>query len=118
MPPIHPAIVNFPIALLTLSVLADFAVQVTRSATLPAAGKWALLGAAMGAALAAAVRVFDMSRAKIDPEVHERVHRHMKVGFTVLCAIAALALWRWLIPGDAGHGRATETRAINKATQP
>ncbi len=97
MIPIHPAIVHFPIALVTLSVFADFFGYLISSKTLSSAGWWALFGAAIGATLAVVAGMFDMNRAKIEHAVHERVHRHMKVGFTVLAAVAGLTVWRWLI---------------------
>lgn len=45
MPPIHPAIVHYPIALMTLSVIADLLGYVMDSPSLQAAGTWALVGA-------------------------------------------------------------------------
>ena len=100
MPPIHPAIVHYPIALVTLSVIADVLGYLRSSESLHAVGWWALLGTAIGAALALVAGLFDMNREKIEDETHKRVHTHMKVGFTVFAAIAALTVWRWLIYTD------------------
>ncbi len=97
MPPVHPAIVHFPIALITLSVVADLFGYLTDSATLRAAGFWALIGAASGGALAVVAGLFDMSREQIEDEAHERVHFHMKVGLTLFAAVAGLTIWRWLL---------------------
>ncbi len=51
MPPIHPAIVHFPIALLVLSVVADIFGFLYQSESLRGAGWWSLLGAASVARL-------------------------------------------------------------------
>lgn len=97
MPPVHPAIVHFPIALVTLSVIADLFGRLTDSATLRGAGWWALFGAAIGGALAVVAGLFDMNRERIEHAAHGRVHFHMKVGFTLFAAVAGLTIWRWLI---------------------
>lgn len=97
MPPIHPAIVHFPIALVTLSVLADLVGYVFRSESLSGAALWSLAGAAVGAASAVIAGLFDMNRERMSEEAHHRVHFHMKVGFALLSAIVALAVWRWAV---------------------
>ena len=97
MPPIHPAIVHFPIALVTLSFMADLFGLLADSTTLRAAGFWALIGAAAGGALALVAGLFDMNREQIEHEAHERVHFHMKVGFTLFAAVGGLTIWRWLL---------------------
>lgn len=97
MPPLHPAIVHFPIALVMLSVIADLFGALFDSATLRATGFWALIGAAVGGALAIVAGLFDMNREKIADDAHQRVHFHMKIGFTLFTAISALTVWRWLL---------------------
>jgi uncharacterized membrane protein len=97
LPPVHPAIVHFPIALLTLSVVADFFGYVLDSDSLRGAGWWSLAGAGLGGAAAVVAGLVDMNREKIEHAAHERVHTHMKVGFAALVAVAVLALWRWAI---------------------
>lgn len=97
MPPIHPALVHYPIALVTLSVVADVIGFIVGSQSLQNAGWWALLGAAIGAALTLIAGLFDMSREKIEPAAHRRVHTHMKVGLTLFAVLAGLTVWRWLI---------------------
>lgn len=104
MPPIHPAIVHFPIALLVLSVIADLFGYLYQSDSLRGAGWWSLLGAAIGGALAVVAGLYDMNREKINHEAHERVHVHMKVGFVVLTVVAALTLWRWAIYANLASG--------------
>ncbi len=99
MPPIHPAIVHFPIALLVLSVVADFFGFLYHSESLRGAGWWSLLGAAIGGVLAVVAGYYDMKREeeKLEHEAHEQIHKHMYVGFVLLAAIAGLTVWRWLI---------------------
>ena len=103
MPPIHPAIVHYPIALMTLSVIADLLGYLTDRPSLQAAGTWALFGAGLGAAIAIIAGLIDMNRAKIKPAPHKRVHFHMKVGFVLFAAIVGLTIWRWVISLDPHH---------------
>lgn len=95
MKPVHPILVHFPIALLVLSVAADLVGFFTDNVSLRNTGWWALLGAAIGGVLTVAAGVYDMRRANLQEEVHERVHQHMKVGFALLAAIIGLTVWRW-----------------------
>jgi uncharacterized membrane protein len=104
VPPVHPALVHFPIALVTLSVLADLLGYLGGSSALRAAAWWALAGGAIGAGLAVPAGLFDMHREKIQPDAHHRAHTHMKVGLTLFTAIAALTVWRWFIYTEARDG--------------
>ena len=104
MPPVHPAIVHYPIALITLSVIADLLGYFSDNPTLQATGTWALFGAGLGAAAAIITGLFDMKRAKTSHAVHERIHVHMKVGFVLFAAIVGLTFWRWIITLDPHHG--------------
>jgi len=104
MPPIHPAVVHYPIALMTLSVIADVLGYFTNSPTLQATGTWALFGAGIGAAVAIIAGLIDMKRAKIKHAAHERLHNHMKVGLLLFGAIVVLTIWRWVITLDPHHG--------------
>ena len=104
MPPIHPAIVHYPIALITLSVIADLLGYFINSPTLQATGTWALFGAGIGAAVAIIAGLIDMKRAKIKHATHERVHNHMKVGLLLFAAILGLTIWRWAATLDPHHG--------------
>ena len=104
MPPIHPAIVHYPVALMTFSVVADLLGYLTDSASLQTAGTWALFGAGIGAAAAIITGLFDMNRAKLQHAAHKRVHVHMKVGLTLFVAIVGLTGWRWVVTLDPHHG--------------
>lgn len=103
MPPVHPAVVHFPVALVTVSVVADLTAYLARSRALLAVGWWTLAAAAVGAGLAVVAGLADMNRERIEDTTHHRVHLHMKVGFTLFVLIAALTFWRWLIHLDAAN---------------
>lgn len=103
MSPVHPALVHYPIALVTLSVLADVIGFFVDSQSLQNAGWWALLGAAIKQAGYHGEGRADMTREKIEPAAHRRVHTHMKVGLTLFAALAALTVWRWLIYSSLAH---------------
>ncbi|MEO6155435.1 MAG: DUF2231 domain-containing protein [Thermomonas sp.] len=102
MKPVHPILVHFPIALLSLSVAADLIGYFADVASLRDTGWWALLGAALGGIATAGAGVYDMKRADIAEEVHHRVHRHMKVGLVLVAAIIGLTLWRWSVQSAGG----------------
>ena len=103
MKPVHPLVVHFPIALLALSVTADVIAFFAGSDSLRSTGWWSLVGAGLGGALAVLAGLFDMRRADLGEHVHERVHRHMKVGVGLLTAILGLTFWRWTIYKQPGH---------------
>ncbi len=98
--PVHPALVHFPIALLVLSVAADFFSIFGAGNSLRGVAIWALVTAAVGGILTALAGVYDMRRTQLDHATHERVHRHMKVGLALATIIALLAFWRWMIFAD------------------
>jgi uncharacterized membrane protein len=104
VPPVHPAFVHFPVALVTLSVLADLLGYISGSTSLRAAAWWALAGGAIGAVLTVPAGLFDMNRETIEHDAHQRVHTHMKVGFALFTAIAALTIWRWYIYSQGRDG--------------
>lgn len=54
MPPLHPAIVHFPIALIVFSFIADLLGRWFDQPRLRAAGFWALVGGVIGGVVAAA----------------------------------------------------------------
>jgi uncharacterized membrane protein len=96
MPPIHPALVHFPIALVTLAVVADLVGKWRDSRLWAAAAFGSLIGAVIGAAAAIAAGYYDMGRAALG-ETHEYVHVHMTVGWILSGVVVALTVWRWRI---------------------
>lgn len=102
--PLHPILVHFPIALLVTSFLADATFAFTAMESLRDAGWWMLAAAAASGAAAVPAGIYDMRRAALNEEVHERVHRHMWVGIALLVVLIALAVWRWTLythPGES-----------------
>jgi uncharacterized membrane protein len=97
MPPLHPSLVHFPIALITLAVIAECVGYFRNSPTARAVGWWALVGAAVGGVLTVAAGYWDMGRAALTHETHELVHVHLKVGWALFAAIGALTVWRAII---------------------
>ena len=95
MKPIHPMLVHFPIALLVLSVVVDLIAFFWGIEAIRSTGWWSLFGASLGGILTALAGLYDMRRAELTQEVHERVHRHMKVGFVLVSVISGLTAWRW-----------------------
>lgn len=100
--PIHPILVHFPIALLVTSFVADATYFFTSLETLRDAGWWMLAAAAASAVPTVLAGLFDMRRASLKEAVHERVHRHVWIGITLLCVIVALAGWRWTFYAHPG----------------
>jgi uncharacterized membrane protein len=96
MPPIHPALVHFPIALMIFAFVADLIAHFRPSPSWRIVGLVALSGAVVGGAGAVAAGYYDMGRASLG-ETHEYVHLHMTVGWILLGFILGLTLWRWQI---------------------
>ena len=101
MPPIHPALVHLPISFVLLSVLADLAARLSkeepRRAMFRAVGFWSLVAAVVGAVLTVAAGYFDMSRTALQPDTHELVNLHLRIGWVLAVSLLLLAAWRWLI---------------------
>src|SRR5438128_8848406 len=95
MPPLHPAFVHFPIALVAFSFIADLLGRLLGRQSLRAAGFWSLVGAVVGGAAAAAAGYYDMKRDTLG-ETYRYVDFHMDVGWVLLGSVAILLLWRWL----------------------
>lgn len=99
MPPIHPALIHFPIALVIVSVVADLLGALFKSASLRSTGFWSLVGAVITTAAAIAAGYYDMSRANLSEEVDGYVHLHLRIGWVILGALVILSGWRWFIKG-------------------
>jgi len=95
MPPIHPAIVHYPIALGVVSVLAETAALVFGVPSLAPLAYWTIAIAALGAILAAGAGYWDMNRDELARETHELVHLHLKSGLILMIALIIAAAWRW-----------------------
>lgn len=96
MPPIHPAIVHFPVALGIVAIVSDSAAIILEISSLYAVGQWAIAGAAVGGGFAILAGYADMKRDALKETTHEIVHLHLKIGWIVGACLLTLALWRWL----------------------
>ena len=96
MPPIHPAIIHYPIALIVCSFIAELLGYIRKSTLLRGAGGFTLAGALIGAILAILAGYYDMGRAHL-AETHDYVHVHLIIGWALFALLSALALWRWRI---------------------
>lgn len=103
MKPVHPMLVHFPIALLVTSVTFDAVFFFTSIETLRHAGWWMLAAAAAAGVVTVAAGLFDMRRATLADDVHERVHRHMWIGVALFVAIGGLTFWRWTFYDNPGR---------------
>ena len=92
MPPIHPALVHFPIVLMVFAFVSDL-IGYLRNSPIGLGRVRSLLGAAIGAALAIAAGYYDMGRSTLG-ETHEYVHVHLRVGWILFCSMTGLGLWR------------------------
>jgi len=95
MPPLHPAFVHFPIALVVFSFITDLLGRLFNKITLRAAGFWCLLGALIFGAITFATGYFDMKRDALG-ETFKYVDFHMDVGWVLVGTVVVLTLWRWL----------------------
>ncbi len=97
LPPLHPALVHFPIALVTLSFVFDILGKLLRKRSFYSAGWWTLCAGAITGIMTVALGYFDMNRAMLNRETHEIVDIHMRLGWLLLAAVAVITLWRWTI---------------------
>ena len=97
MPPVHPAIVHYPIALTVTSIVAETVGVAAGMPSLLPVGQWTIAIAAAGALLAAGAGYWDMKRDALAHETHEIVHLHMKFGIGLVLALLMAAIWRWTV---------------------
>lgn len=98
--PVHPILVHFPIALLLTSFASDAAYFFSSLQSLRHAGFWMLGAACATGTLTVLAGFYDMRRAPLKEEVHQRVHRHMWVGIALYAVIGGLTAWRWTFFSD------------------
>jgi len=103
MPPIHPALVHFPIVLVTFSVFADLIGYCKNSPAARSVAWWSLLGAVLSAAPTVAAGYYDMNRADLSQETHKYIELHFTTGLVLLVALLGLTLWRWFILARPGR---------------
>src|SRR5258708_36745115 len=94
MPPLHPAFVHFPIALVGFSFIADLLGRLLNRPSLRSAGFWSLIGALLGGIAAAATGYFDFGRDALG-DTYRYVDFHMDMGWILLGSVVVLTAWRW-----------------------
>ena len=98
MPPLHPAFVHFPIALVVFSFLADLLGRLLNKPSLRSAGFWSLIAALIFGAITAATGYWDMLRTRsVLGDTFHYVDFHQDVGFILVGAVVVLTAWRWLV---------------------
>src|SRR6266478_426174 len=102
MPPLHPALVHFPIALVGFSFITDLLGRLLNKPSLRAAGFWSLIGALIGGAVTAATGYYDFTRDTLG-ETSRYVDFQMDMGWILVGAVAVLTLWRWLVYARRGR---------------
>jgi len=95
MPPLHPAFVHFPIALVVFSFVADLLGRWTKRPSLRAAGFWSLIGALLMGAITATTGYYDFTRAALG-ETARYADFHQDIGFVLVGCVVVLTIWRWL----------------------
>lgn len=101
LPPVHPALVHLPIALVALSFLADVVAKISPRESLRHVGFWALVAALFGGLLTVAAGYWDMDHAALNEETHGFVDLHLKIGWTLAITLLVLTIWRWRIRQQA-----------------
>jgi uncharacterized membrane protein len=96
MPPLHPAFVHFPIALVALSFVADLLGRWFKKPSLRATGFWSLIAALLTGAVAAVTGYFDFTRDTLG-DTARYVDFHMDLGWILVACIVVLTLWRVLV---------------------
>ena len=94
MPPLHPAFVHFPIALVVFSFATDVLGRLLNKPSLRAAGFWSLIGALLMGAVTAATGYYDFGRDALG-ETARYVDFHMDMGWILVGCVVVLTAWRW-----------------------
>jgi uncharacterized membrane protein len=109
LPPLHPAVVHFPIRLVTLAVAAEFIGYFADSANARTVAWWSLVAALIGVAITVPLGYIDMWRATLAPPTHELIHVHLKIGWVIAVLVLLLTLWRWRLRAAASSA---QTRTV------
>ena len=104
LPPLHPALVHFPIALVTLSFVFDLFGRMLHKRSLYSSGWWTLCAASVTGILTVPLGYFDMNRAMLDEPTHQLVDIHEKLGWLLLFCVLALTSWRWFLRRQPDRG--------------
>jgi uncharacterized membrane protein len=94
MPPLHPAIVHFPIALVTISFIADLLGSLLNKTALRVTAFWSLAAAFIFGIVTVITGYWDMTRDTLG-ETDRYVDFHMDTGLLLLAAVVVMFVWRW-----------------------
>ncbi len=94
MPNIHPVLVHFPIALLSLSFLCEGAALLWNREDLSSVGWWTQLTGSIGLAAAAVSGMLAGDSAGIPPAANPYLGTHKQIAFAAASAFAVLFFWR------------------------
>jgi uncharacterized membrane protein len=97
LPPIHPAIVHFPIALIIVAFFADLIARITGRQSFRNFGFWSLLVALGTGVLTLIAGYADMVRLPLNAAGEDFVRLHMISGLTLAALLIVLTIWRWRI---------------------
>jgi uncharacterized membrane protein len=93
---IHPLLVHFPIALLSLFFMLDLLGSVANKSNWRDAASWFLYGGAVFSALTVAAGLNAAGTVAHGGDVHEIMENHEHLGIFVFLLASVLAVWRWL----------------------
>jgi uncharacterized membrane protein len=97
LPPIHPAIVHFPIALIIVAFFADLFGRKSARPSVRNFGFGCLILALCLGVLTLLAGYYDMTRLPLSGAAHDYVHIHMYSGLILAVVLIALTFWRWRI---------------------
>jgi len=104
LPPLHPALVHYPIAFIILSVIAEYVGYYRGSPGARTVAWWALVSGLIGGVLTIWAGYFDMGRATLASETHDLVHQHLKIGLLAGGGLLVLTVWRGYSRSRVRHG--------------
>jgi uncharacterized membrane protein len=97
---LHPVLVHFPIALLSLFFVFDLAGSLARKADWRRAAGWFLYAGALFSGFTVAAGLIAAASVAHGGDVHAIMENHQRLGISVLLLAVVLAVWRWLAKGD------------------
>ena len=97
LPPVHPAIVHFPIALIIVAFFADLFGRRSARPSVRNFGFGCLILALGLGVVTLIAGYFDMIRLPLSSPAHDYVHLHMYTGLILAVILIALTFWRWRI---------------------
>lgn len=94
MPNIHPFLVHFPVALLTLAAILDLVALVLRRNEMERASWWVLVAGFVGTAAAVVSGIAAEAGVHVHDEASAIMQLHQQSAFGTTALFAALFLWR------------------------